>query len=75
MYDDEGWFATYPCVFGTNDLRDKLMQGDKRTPEGKFKVLMKKGNAKWAFELLLDYPNEGDVEKFKERKAAGQLQK
>jgi murein L,D-transpeptidase YafK len=75
VYDDEGWFATYPCVFGSNDLRDKLMQGDKRTPEGKFKVLMKKGNAKWAFELLLDYPNEQDVEKFNERKAAGQLPK
>lgn len=75
VYDDEGWYATYPCVFGSNDLRDKLMQGDKRTPEGKFKVLLKKSNAKWAFELLLDYPNEQDVEKFNERKAAGELPK
>jgi len=73
VYDDEGWYATYPCVFGSNDLRDKLMQGDKRTPEGKFKVLLKKSNAKWAFELLLDYPNAQDVEKFNERKASGQL--
>ena len=75
VYDDEGWYATYPCVFGSNDLRDKLMQGDKRTPEGKFKVLLKKSNAKWAFELLLDYPNPEDVNKFNERKAAGQLPK
>ena len=57
VYDDQGWYATYPCVFGSNDLRDKYMEGDKRTPEGKFKVLLKKSNAKWAFELLLDYPN------------------
>jgi murein L,D-transpeptidase YafK len=73
VYDDEGWYATYPCVFGSNDLRDKFMEGDKRTPEGKFKVLLKKGNAKWAFELLLDYPNQEDIAKFNERKAKGEL--
>ncbi len=73
VYDDEGWYATYPCVFGSNDLRDKLMEGDKRTPEGKFKVLLKKSNAKWAFELLLDYPNTQDIAKFNERKARGEL--
>src|SRR5690348_17589612 len=38
VYDDKGWYATYPCVFGSNDLRDKYMAGDKRTPEGNFKV-------------------------------------
>lgn len=71
VYDDEGWYATYPCVFGSNDLRDKFMEGDKRTPEGKFKVLLKKIHPKWGFELLLDYPNEQSVIKFKERKAEG----
>ena len=54
VYDDEGWYATYPCVFGSSDLRDKFMEGDKRTPEGKFKVLLKKIHPKWGFELLLD---------------------
>lgn len=73
VYDNEGWYATYPCVFGSNDLRDKAMEGDKRTPEGNFKILMKKSNAKWAFELLLDYPNAQDIEKFKQRKARGEL--
>lgn len=67
VYDDEGWYATYPCVFGSNDLRDKYMEGDKRTPEGKFKVLLKKIHPKWGFELLLDYPNEESFHKFKER--------
>lgn len=71
VYDDEGWYATYPCVFGSNDLRDKFMEGDKRTPEGKFKVLLKKIHPKWGFELLLDYPTEQSVEKFKERKSEG----
>jgi len=71
VYDDQGWYATYPCVFGSDDLRDKYMEGDKRTPDGKFKVLLKKINPKWGFELLLDYPNEQSIEKFKERKAKG----
>ena len=65
VYDDEGWYATYPCVFGSSDLRDKYMEGDKRTPEGKFKVLLKKIHPKWGFELLLDYPNEESIYKFK----------
>lgn len=71
VYDNEGWYATYPCVFGSNDIRDKYMEGDKRTPEGKFKVLLKKIHPKWGFELLLDYPNEESIRKFKERVAGG----
>lgn len=73
VYDDLGWYATYPCVFGSNDLRDKFMEGDKRTPEGNFKVLLKKSNAKWKFELLLDYPNEESVQKFNQRVSAGEI--
>ena len=71
VYDDQGWYATYPCVFGSDDLRDKYMEGDKRTPDGKFKVVLKKIHPKWGFELLLDYPNEESIEKFNERKAEG----
>jgi murein L,D-transpeptidase YafK len=71
VYDDQGWYATYPCVFGSNDLRDKYVEGDKRTPDGKFKVLLKKIHPKWGFELLLDYPNAQSIEKFKERVAEG----
>ena len=75
VYDDQGWYATYPCVFGSSDLRDKYVEGDKRTPEGKFKVLLKKGNSKWSFELLLDYPNEESIQKFKQRIAEGLIPK
>lgn len=71
VYDDQGWYATYPCVFGSNDLRDKYMEGDKRTPDGKFKVVLKKIHPQWGYELLLDYPNAQSIEKFKERKAEG----
>jgi len=71
VYDNQGWYATYPCVFGSNDLRDKYMAGDKRTPEGNFKVIVKRNNSKWKYELLLDYPNQSSYQKFDTRKAEG----
>ena len=67
VFDDEGWYATYPVVFGSKDLSDKMMAGDKKTPEGKFKVILKKIHPKWGFELLLDYPNAESVRKFTDR--------
>lgn len=71
VYDDEGWYATYPIVFGSKDLSDKMKEGDRRTPDGKFKVVLKKIHQKWGPELLLDYPNDMSVKKFNERKAKG----
>ena len=75
VFDDEGWYATYPVVFGSTDLSDKMVAGDKRTPEGKFKVILKKIHPKWAFELLLDYPNQESVRKFTERMNKGIIPK
>jgi murein L,D-transpeptidase YafK len=75
VYDDEGWYATYPIVFGSKDLSDKMRSGDKRTPDGNFKVILKKIHNKWGPELLLDYPNQTSVQKFNERKAKGLIPK
>ncbi len=75
VYDDEGWYATYPIVFGSKDLSDKMREGDRRTPNGKFKVILKKIHPKWGPELLLDYPNNDSYVRFNERKAKGILPK
>lgn len=75
VYDDEGWYATYPIVFGSKDLSDKMREGDRRTPNGKFKVLLKKMHPKWGPELLLDFPLASDVAKFNERKKKGLIPK
>jgi len=71
VFDKEGWYATYPIVFGSKDLSDKMKEGDKRTPEGNFKVVLKKIHPDWGPEMLLDYPNEQTMEKFNDRKAKG----
>jgi murein L,D-transpeptidase YafK len=71
VYDEQGWYATYPVVFGSKSTEDKMMAGDRRTPEGTFKILSKKPHAKWNKMLLLDYPNKESWAKFNRRKAQG----
>jgi len=73
VYDDQGWYATYPIVFGSRDLGDKMKEGDRKTPDGHFKVIQKKMHKKWGPELLLDYPNDVSVKKFVDRKQRGLL--
>ena len=71
VYDEDGWLASYPVVFGTKDLGDKKMEGDRETPEGSFHITAKKMHKDWGCFLLLDYPNQESIEKFKQRKASG----
>lgn len=71
VFDQDGWFATYPIVFGSKDLNDKMKEGDRKTPNGNFKIVLKKVNKKWGQELLLDYPTKENVEEFNKRKAKG----
>lgn len=73
VFDNEGWYATYPIVFGSRDLSDKMREGDRRTPTGSFKIVLKKIHNKWGPELLLDYPTEESYRRFNERKAKGLL--
>jgi murein L,D-transpeptidase YafK len=71
VYDEEGWYATYPVVFGSPDLSDKMREGDRRTPDGNFSIILKKIHPKWGPELLLNYPNDESYQRFMERKAKG----
>jgi murein L,D-transpeptidase YafK len=71
VYDDAGWLITYPVVFGSNDLHDKFMEGDKRTPEGSFRIVSKRVHAKWDRFMMLDYPTPDDYARFNERKNRG----
>lgn len=75
VYDAEGWYATYPIVFGSKDLGDKMREGDKKTPTGNFTVVLKKIHNKWGPELLLDYPNAESFQRFNDRKAKGLIPK
>jgi murein L,D-transpeptidase YafK len=73
VYDNKGWYATYPVVFGNNSLEDKKMEGDKNTPEGKFRIINKKPHDKWFRFMALDYPTKESWDKFKRRKQNGEI--
>jgi murein L,D-transpeptidase YafK len=73
VYDEKGWYATYPVVFGNNSLSDKMMQGDKNTPEGVFHINAKRIHDKWCRYMSLDYPTKESYEKFNQRKQNGEI--
>ena len=73
VYDDKGWYATYPVVFGNNTLADKKMEGDKNTPEGSFHIIAKRVHEKWCRFMSLDYPTAESREKFNNRKQRGEI--
>jgi lipoprotein-anchoring transpeptidase ErfK/SrfK len=73
VYDRLGWFATYPVVFGNNSLDDKKMEGDRKTPEGSFKIANKRVHEKWDRYMGLDYPTAESLAKFNMRKRRGEI--
>ena len=36
VYDDKGWYATYPVVFGNNSLAERKCRAIKTLPKGPF---------------------------------------
>jgi murein L,D-transpeptidase YafK len=73
VIDGEGWLATYPVVFGNKDLGDKMMDGDRETPEGLYTLITKNVHAKWDRMMILNYPTREDSLKFEERKQSGEI--
>ena len=71
VYDQDGWYATYPVVFGSKSLDDKMMEGDRRTPEGTYHIASKRPHEKWDKMMLIDFPTKSDLDKFNARKAKG----
>jgi hypothetical protein len=65
----------FDAELGTNWVGDKRVKGDKATPEGMYKIAKKfEGNkTKYHKALLLDYPNDEDMVKFKAEIARGTL--
>lgn len=64
---------TYPMVLGTNPVDDKRMEGDRSTPEGKFKVRDFYKHAQWSKFIWIDYPTQESWEKHNAAKAAGEI--
>ena len=76
IYDaNNNLLISYPVVFGNNDLNDKMMKGDRETPEGVFHIVSKRVHEKWRRFMMLDYPNADSYKRFQERKSKGLIPK
>jgi murein L,D-transpeptidase YafK len=62
---------TYPVVFGSNPIDDKLREGDRCTPEGKFKIKSKYPHSSWSKFIWIDYPNADSWKKHNVAKKNG----
>lgn len=65
----------FNAEFGQNWMGDKIMKGDRCTPQGIYKISEKKrGNkTKYYKALLLDYPNNADKIRFDKLKKSGAI--
>jgi len=67
--------STYDVELGKNWMGTKLYRGDKRTPEGKYRINKKKSGhqTKYYKAMLLDYPSEADKQRFNQEKKKGNI--
>ena len=70
LYNNEK-IKSYPVVFGSNPIDDKLRQGDSCTPEGFFKVRALYPHKSWSKFIWIDYPTEDSWEKHNSAKSSG----
>jgi lipoprotein-anchoring transpeptidase ErfK/SrfK len=73
FFYDKQPIKSYPVVFGANPVGDKLKAGDKRTPEGKFKIKDLYPHAAWSKFIWLDYPTKSSWRKHFKAKGEGQI--
>jgi lipoprotein-anchoring transpeptidase ErfK/SrfK len=70
-------YKTIPVEFGENWMGDKMMAGDKATPEGIYKVQVKKDRSRTIYykALLIDYPNREDQKRYNHLVQTGKISK
>lgn len=75
LLDDGRLVRSYEADLGKNSVYDKSYRGDYATPEGKYKIIKKKGRgqSKYYKALLINYPNEDDIRLFRRYRRIGVL--
>ena len=66
---------SYSVRLGFNGIKDKRYQGDGATPEGRYRVVSKRGRGQTLYyrALLLDYPNQEDRRRFLSDRRKGKI--
>ncbi len=72
FYDLEP-IKSYESVFGTDPVGDKRIEGDRKTPEGIFRIRDLYPHDEWSKFIWLDYPTPSSWQKHFQSKAAGEI--
>ncbi|HEY8516686.1 MAG TPA: L,D-transpeptidase [Candidatus Binatia bacterium] len=62
VYQYGQWLRTYHNVSFGRVPGVKLYEGDKRTPNGLYRIVGRREHPRWSRFLLLDYPNLSDID-------------
>ncbi|HWF59835.1 MAG TPA: L,D-transpeptidase [Nitrospira sp.] len=75
LYKSGGKVLSYPVRLGFNGMLEKQFQGDGATPEGRYRVMDKRGPGQTQFyrALTLNYPNAEDRRRFDFAKRSGRI--
>jgi murein L,D-transpeptidase YafK len=73
VYRNGDRVRSYPAVFGMGGTKQKLHEGDRRTPTGLYAIVGKRTHARWRRFLLLDYPNLHDVQRYQVAMDSGDI--
>ncbi len=63
LYSSDKLVRVYRIGLGTDSVNDKLIEGDRRTPEGEFYIFTKNDQSSFFLSLGLSYPNIEDAER------------
>jgi len=63
LYGDDKLIGRYKIALGGEPIGDKHMEGDKKTPEGKYYICTRNDKSKYTLFLGLNYPNEEDAQR------------
>ncbi len=75
FYRSGALVRSMPVDLGAGSLYQKMREGDRSTPEGRYRVTKKKGYGASIFglALLIDYPNASDWQRFREARKRGDI--
>lgn len=73
LYYRNRLIRSYKAVFGPNPSLNKVMEGDRNTPEGRFTITNKNPASQYNKFMLISYPNDSAYFRFNKLKAAGKI--
>ena len=75
LYKSGSLVRSMPVDLGAGSLYQKAHEGDRSTPEGRYRVTKKKGYGAsiYGLALLIDYPNAADWQRYRKARKRGEI--